>query len=454
MSQSQRREREPWFVIRRDLSPGRQAALTAISFLAPLLIWCLVSYVPFIWHPDVKLQVGATAGSTVYTAGDHIGKDYFPEVVEGVRQANAQLMEQRKAGNAPSSSRRNNEKVLRKIAQVAIDNSLLSEDDRENDEVIYELWGDIAGDPKLLRRPKLSDENLDIVRQNWETMSFYSETHNSDNFPKEPLLNLIPQGRLANPVYLPAPDEVWRTGFRDWKRHPAEGKKSMFEKYVHSLGIVYGGFLLAALFAVPLGLVGGTYDFFGKLIEPFSDFFRYMPAPAFGTLLVAVLGAHNAPKIALVFIGTFPHLLLMLTKTSRLLDRSMIEAAQTLGASRVELLFRVVVPGTISNVYNDLRIALGWAWTWLVIAELIGVKSGLTEVIDTQGDRRNFDRVFPVIILIGITGFVTDQLLAWIRPKLFPWLGNDSRKQGLLGVLITAVPGWIQLGLQACRKLK
>ena len=90
------------------------------------------------------------------------------------------------------------------------------------------------------------------------------------------------------------------------------------------------------------------------------------------------------------------------------------------------MLTRVVIPGILPNLYNDLRILLGWAWTWLVIAELIGVKSGLTEFIETQGRFRNFDRVFPVIILIGVTGFVTDQILSWLHGIIFPWTGRGN----------------------------
>ena len=87
---------------------------------------------------------------------------------------------------------------------------------------------------------------------------------------------------------------------------------------------------------------------------------------------------------------------------------------------------------------DDLRILLGWAWTWLVIAELIGVKSGLTEFIETQGRFRNFDRVFPVIILIGVTGFVTDQILSWLHGVLFPWTG----KSGALSRAVAKALSW------------
>ena len=116
---------------------------------------------------------------------------------------------------------------------------------------------------------------------------------------------------------------------------------------------------------------------------------------------------------------------------------ALLEAAQTLGAKPRQMIGRVVLPGILPNLYNDLRILLGWAWTWLVIAELIGVKSGLTEVIETQGRFRNFDRVFPVIILIGITGFVTDQILAWLHGILFPWAGTSGKISRAVASFVT-----------------
>ena len=93
----------------------------------------------------------------------------------------------------------------------------------------------------------------------------------------------------------------------------------------------------------------------------------------------------------------------------------------------------MIVPGILPNLYNDLRILLGWSWTWLVIAELIGEKTGLTGFIDTQGTRYNFDRVFPVIILIGLTGFFTDRFLNGLRNLLFPW--TEDARSGPKGAL-------------------
>ena len=407
-----------WFRIRRDLSPGRRLCLTIISFCLPAMIWCVVSYVPFIWHPDVKITVAASreGSATVLTAGDHLPKDYFPKYVDDVRQENASTRE---------GSKRKNQKLLRQLAPVGIDAGWINDREAQDDAKIYLLWRDLATGQRKL--PTLNEENMGIVRKNWEILSTSSPVFSYKSLPEEPLFKLLPQGVPANPSYLPAPHEVIETGWKLFTQPPRNDGTTIGERYRSSLGIIFSGFLWACLLGVPIGILCGAYSFFSTLFEPFTDFFRYMPAPTFSTLLVAVLAAGDSPKIALVFIGTLPHMILMISKTTRLLDPSLLEAAQTLGAKPRQLIGRVVLPGIMPNLYNDLRILLGWAWTWLVIAELIGVKSGLTEVIETQGRFRNFDQVFPIIILIGLTGFVTDQILALFHGILFPWAGTSAR---------------------------
>ena len=138
-----------------------------------------------------------------------------------------------------------------------------------------------------------------------------------------------------------------------------------------------------------------------RLTEPFIEFFRYLPAPAFGALAVAVLGIDDAPKIAIIFIGTFFQQVLVVANTTRRLDPALLEAAQTLGAKPRQLLLRVVVPGIITDLYSDMRVLLGWAWTYLIVAELIGVSSGITFFINQQAKYRAYDRVFASIIMIG-----------------------------------------------------
>jgi NitT/TauT family transport system permease protein len=134
-----------------------------------------------------------------------------------------------------------------------------------------------------------------------------------------------------------------------------------------------------------------------------------------------VLGIEDAPKVAIIFIGTFFQQVLVIANTTRRIDPALLEAAETLGANRRVLITRVVVPGVITEIYTDMRVLLGWAWTYLIVAELIGEKSGITAYIQQQGRYFNFDKVYAGIILIGLLGLVSDQILQVLGRRLFPW---------------------------------
>lgn len=418
-----------WFVIRRDLPQSRGLILGLISFLLPIALWCFVSYVPWFWHPDVKIELSAEREgvTTVFTAGDRVSRGFFPEFVAAVRDDNAKVVAAREEETPETGARRKNQKLLRQLAPIAVSHKWLDYTDGQNDKVLYSLWRDLATGAKTAIRPQLTPENLEIIRENWAVLFASSPEFSFAKLPDHALLKLIPQGKPSNPVYLPAPDEVIRTGYRDFTAVVPAGELTMGMRFQRSIKIIFTGFFWACVVGIPIGILCGVFDFFSKLFEPFVDFFRYMPAPTFSTLLVAVFLAGDAPKVALVFIGTVFQMILVVSKTTRLLDPALLEAAQTLGAKPRQLITHVVIPGILPNLYNDLRILLGWAWTWLVIAELIGVKSGLTEFIETQGRFRNFDRVYPIIILIGVTGFVTDQILSWLHGIFFPWAGKSGR---------------------------
>ncbi|MDN2659255.1 MULTISPECIES: ABC transporter permease [Neptunomonas] len=231
-----------------------------------------------------------------------------------------------------------------------------------------------------------------------------------------------PQGIPANPVYLPAPHEVATAFYTAFTTEPQRRSEEwLHESLWSSIQVIFWGFVLSSIIGIPLGVLAGTYDFFSRLFEPFIEFFRYLPAPAFGALAVAILGIYQAPKIAIIFIGTFFQQVLIVANTTRKLDASLLEAGQTLGASNRSMLFRIVIPGILPDLYKDTRILLGWAWTYLIVAELIGTSSGITWFITQQARYKNFDNVFAAIIMIGILGLTIDLLLAWIGRRLFRW---------------------------------
>jgi len=249
------------------------------------------------------------------------------------------------------------------------------------------------------------------------------------------------RGIARNPIYFPAPHQVAAalyTAFLTPPRLPSE--PWLHQSLWHSLQVVFWGFFLSSLLGIPLGILCGTFPSVSRLQEPFIEFFRYLPAPAFGALSVAVLGIYDAPKIAIIFIGTFFQQVLVVANTTRKLDMPLIEAAQTLGANRRQLVFKVVVPGVIADLYTDLRILLGWAWTYLIVAEMVGTTSGITYFINQQARYRNYPNVYAAIVLLGLIGLASDLVLAQLGRVLFPWL-PESRGHALRARLRSLAPG-------------
>jgi NitT/TauT family transport system permease protein len=232
----------------------------------------------------------------------------------------------------------------------------------------------------------------------------------------------LPKGYQCNPVYLPAPHEVVRAFYSAFITPPRlPNEPWLHQSLGHSIRTIVLGFLASSVIGVPLGILCGSYRFFSRVQEPFIEFFRYLPAPAFGALCVAILGIDDGPKIAIIFIGTFFQQVLVIANTVRKVDPTLIEAAQTLGAKGWRLVTRVIVPASITDIYTDMRILLGWAWTYLIVAEVVGTMSGITFFINQQARYRNFDNVYAAIMMIGIIGLTSDFFLAWLGTGLFPW---------------------------------
>ena len=236
-----------------------------------------------------------------------------------------------------------------------------------------------------------------------------------------------PVGLSANPVYLPAPHEVAIALWDGIFHAPSEGDAiRMPDSLWHSIQIIFWGFTISSLLGVPLGIFCGTSPIIARLFEPFIEFVRYMPAPAFGALMVAILGIYDGPKIAIIVIGTFFQQVLVIANTVKRVDGLLVEAALTLGARNLRLIRRVIVPAVSPQIYRDQRILLGWAWTYLIVAELIGTSSGITFFITQQARYQHFDNVYAGILVIGLVGVATDIVLAILGRRLFPWSKADA----------------------------
>lgn len=182
------------------------------------------------------------------------------------------------------------------------------------------------------------------------------------------------------------------------------------------------GWLLSALIALPLGLFIGTYRPIQALFEPLMDFIRYMPAVAFIPLVMIWVGIDESSKIAIIFIGTFFQMVLMMAEDVRRVPMQQIEAAQTMGAVRGEVLSLVVFQSAKPALLDTLRVTMGWAWTYLVVAELVAANSGLGYAILKAQRFLQTDKIFAGILLIGAIGLAMDQGFRWLHRRSFPWL--------------------------------
>ena len=184
---------------------------------------------------------------------------------------------------------------------------------------------------------------------------------------------------------------------------------------------VLGGFLIAAALALPLGVLMGAYKPVEAFFEPFVSFARYLPASAFIPLLILWAGIGEAQKLALIFIGSFFQLVLMIAVVVGNTRRDLVEAAYTLGVSDRGLIRRVLIPGAAPEIAETLRMVLGWAWTYVIVAELIGASSGIGHMITDSQALLATDQIIFGIIVIGLIGLASDLLFKAANRSLYPW---------------------------------
>jgi NitT/TauT family transport system permease protein len=184
---------------------------------------------------------------------------------------------------------------------------------------------------------------------------------------------------------------------------------------------VLGGFVLAAILAVPLGVAMGAYKPVEAFFEPFVSFARYLPASAFIPLLILWAGIGEAQKLSLIFIGSFFQLVLMIALQVGGTRRDLVEAAYTLGASDFGIVKRVLIPAAAPQIAETLRLVLGWAWTYVIVAELIGASNGIGHMITDSQALLATDQIIFGIITIGVIGLVSDLAFKRANRAMFSW---------------------------------
>jgi NitT/TauT family transport system permease protein len=180
-------------------------------------------------------------------------------------------------------------------------------------------------------------------------------------------------------------------------------------------------FALSVIVAVPIGILAGRFESVAILVHPINDFARYLPVPSLVPLCILWVGIGDLNKILVIFIGTVFQVIPLVSDTAASVPPSLVDLSRVHGASQRQTIMRVVVPWCSPAIYDHCRVALGWAWSYLVVAELVATTSGIGRVIIQAQRFLQTPRVMAGILVIGLIGLIFDQLMKALRPRLFPW---------------------------------
>src|SRR5215468_3395279 len=211
--------------------------------------------------------------------------------------------------------------------------------------------------------------------------------------------------KWVTPLILPTPGQVVARLYE----LAASGK--LVSDTLVSVYRITVGFLLATVCALPIGVLIGCYRVWEAAIEPLVDFIRYMPVVAFIPLTILWSGTGDTQKFLIIWIGTFFQQVLLIMDNVKRVPMDYVNLGRTLELPERRILARIVVPSALPGIWDSLRISLGWAWTWLVLAELVAATSGLGYRITVAQRFFQTDTIVGYILVLGCFGLVTDQAM-------------------------------------------
>jgi NitT/TauT family transport system permease protein len=226
---------------------------------------------------------------------------------------------------------------------------------------------------------------------------------------------LVTYGGFAPPDFLPSPTEVVRGTLQLFIDY------NLWDAILISSRRILLAFLLASALALPLGVLMGAFEPVNRLFEPIVAPLRYMPISAFIPLLILWFGIYEKQKIAFLFLGVFVYLLPVVVTAIRAVPEELVQTARTLGASKLQVVRTVLLPGALPEIFDSFRVMNAILWTYVILAEAVNAEYGLGYMVELARTHQKASWSFAGLLVIGGIGLLTDFLIRSLSSLLFRW---------------------------------
>ncbi|MEM6964141.1 MAG: ABC transporter permease subunit [Bacteroidota bacterium] len=214
----------------------------------------------------------------------------------------------------------------------------------------------------------------------------------------------------------------------------------LFKNTWQSIWLNLKGYFWAIFISVPFGFLLGLFPFFRGLFSKQVDALRYLPLTALVGMFMTWFGTNDGMKVAFLAFGIIVYLLPVVVQRINEVNNVYLKTVFTLGATDWQTIKSVYIPSVMSRLMDDIRVLTAISWTYIIIAELLNKKGGLGALIHTYGRFGFAEKVFAILIVFIIIGFLQDRIFVFIDKRLFPHKYVNTRPSGLnesqLGILV------------------
>ena len=225
-----------------------------------------------------------------------------------------------------------------------------------------------------------------------------------------------------SPLFLPSPQVVIQR-IVALAEHPYAGD-TLAGHLMWSLWRVFGAFFFACLFAIPTGIAMGMNRVARGMFDPLIEFYRPIPPLAYLPLTIIWLGIGETQKIVLIYLAVFAPVVLNTRAGVRSIAIEQIQVAYSLGATRWQVIWHVILKGALPEILTGMRVGIGFGWTTLVAAEMVAASVGVGHMVLTAANFLNTPVVVAGIIVIGVIAYAFDLFMRYVERWLVPWKGQ------------------------------